>query len=147
MLPLHSIVLDAAGPGLLLIFAAPFVLALMIVIVLLEGALLKLMKWHPAWLNCMLYSLAANAVSTVAGCVLVFVVQAFVVSTVTAEQAVLLAAPFLVAFVVTLLTEWLVLAAFQPAKKREAFKPALVINIASYVVIVIFTAWGASFLA
>ncbi len=137
MFPSSYVNFDAGGPVVLLIFAVPFVLALMIVIVLLEGVLLKLLKWHASWLNCMLYSLAANAVSTVAGCVLTFVVQAFVGQSLSADQVLQLAVPLLIAFVISVLLEWLVLAALQPAKKHEAFKPALIINIASYIVIVV----------
>jgi hypothetical protein len=147
MVPSSFVSFDAGGPALLLVFAAPFVIGLMIVIVLLEGMLLKLLKWHTSWLNCMLYSLAANAVSTVAGCVLAFVVQAFVGQSLSADQVLQLAAPLLVAFVITVLLEWLILALLQPAKKQEALKPALIINIASYILIALFTAWGVSFLA
>jgi hypothetical protein len=146
MVPSSFVSFDAGGPVLLLAIASPFVLALMIVIVLLEGVLLCVMKWHPSWLNCMLYSLAANAVSTVAGCVLTFVLQAFMGSSLSADQALQLALPLLVAFVITVLLEWLILVALQPAKKREAWKPALLINIASYIVIAVFVTWGISIL-
>ncbi len=147
MTPSNYIVPDAGGPALFLIFAVPFVVGLMIVIVLLEGVLLRVMKWHTSWLNCMLYSLAANAASTVAGCALVFVVQAFLGSTLGADQLMLLVLPLLVAFVITVLVEWLVLAALLPAKRHEAFKPALLINIASYVLIFASIVLGGSFLA
>jgi hypothetical protein len=147
MFPSHFVTFDAGGPALLLVFAAPFVIGLMVVIVLLEGVLLRVMKWHASWLNCMLYSLAANAVSTVAGCVLAFVVQAFVGQSLSADQVLQLAPPMIVAFIISVLLEWLILAALQPAKKREALKPALIINIASYIVIALFTVWGVSLLA
>lgn len=146
MFPSNSFVFDAGGPGLLLIFAIPFVAILMIAVVVLEGVLLRVMKWHTSWLNCFLYSLAANAVSTVAGCVLVFIVQAFVGGSLPKDRILELVPPMIVAFIASVLIEWAVLAALQPAKKREAFKPALIINIASYILIAIFTVWGVSFL-
>jgi hypothetical protein len=147
MFPSHFVSFDAGGPVVLLIFAVPFVAIIMITVVVLEGVLLRVMKWHASWLNCMLYSLAANAVSTLAGCVLAFVVQAFVGQSLSADQVLQLAPPMIVAFIISVLLEWLILAALQPARKREALKPALIINIASYIVIALFTVWGVSLLA
>ena len=146
MSPSSYFVFDAGGPALLLIFAIPFVAILMLAVVVLEGVLLRVMKWHASWLNCMLYSIAANAVSTLAGCVLAFIVQAFVGGSLSKDRILELVPPLIVAFIASVLIEWAVLAAFQPAKKREAFKPALIINIASYILIAIFTIWGASYL-
>ena len=146
MSPSSHFVFDAGGPALLLIFAIPFVAILMPAVVALEGVLLRVMKWHMSWLNCMLYSLAANVVSTIAGCVLVFIVQAFVGGSLPKDRILELVPPMIVAFIASVLIEWAVLAALQPAKKREAFMPALIINIASYILIAVFTAWGMSYL-
>jgi hypothetical protein len=125
--------LDAGGPLLLLFIAAPIAVVLLIAIVVLEAILLRVLKWDASFGRCFAHALAINAVSALAGCALMFAVQ------IVASQelgAVFGIGIFAVAFVITVLVEWLLLRVLNPSQRASALQNTLIINLASYAVLI-----------
>lgn len=135
------LVLDAGGPLLLLFLGVPIVIGALLLVVGLEAVLLRVLKWDLSLRRCILHAVAINAVSSLAGCVLVFLVQylSFVPSS-WVVPLILLA----VALIVSVLLEWLVLRVLKPEQKQFALRAALIINLISYVLLGVIALIGAN---
>ena len=134
----NSVLLDAGGPLLFVLVGLPIALAAIAVVVGVEAALLRLMRWDASFGRCLLHSLAINAASALVGCGLLFAVQVL-----TARQALdtLLNAWFVISIILAFVFTVVVEAVLLRALKREGRVPwrmSLAINIASYALLAAF---------
>ncbi|MCC7360855.1 MAG: hypothetical protein IT317_15340 [Anaerolineales bacterium] len=129
--------LDLAGPGLLvgLGAGAGLILVWYVAVFFIEAVILRLFHWASFW-RCLLASFLMNLLTTLVGVVFI---GAFVLIT---ERWALLLAYFL-AWALSVVLEWAVLALMDRRQLRRAFSASLVANTATYVpLICIYAGFG-----
>ena len=130
--------LDAGGPLLFVLVGLPIALVAITGVVVVEAVLLRLMHWEESFGRCLVHSLAINAVSSLVGCGLVFVVQAFAIGQVFNAGFIVIAG---LAFVSTVVVEAILLRALKRVG-RVPWRTALAINFLSYVLLAVFAVLG-----
>lgn len=133
------IFLDAAGPVLFAVFGAfAFMLAILLAFAL-EAVVLRLLQWASLG-RCFLDSLVMNAVSTALGILLVVVSSSLASGTDFAEgDATPLWGLLAAAFVVTVISEAVVLMISQRGSGWRAWRASLAANVTSYAVVAVLT--------
>jgi hypothetical protein len=120
-------IFDVAGPGLvvgLLAFGAAFVFLLFLLIVLVETVALQLLRWGD-FRSSLKASILMNLASTLLGLVLLWLVPALGFLGIA------------IAWVLSVLIEWLVLNRLHHGENRRSLVIATVANLASYLLLIV----------
>ncbi len=123
------------------LISAPGFLVIFFGVILLEGALLHILRWDRAFVRCLVHATAINVVTAFVGWVITLITAQPLLSRDSTPQTVLLI--FGVSFVISVLIEGLLLRLL----KRDGAQPlarSLIINIASYILLFALAIWGLS---
>lgn len=127
---------DVVVPALEPALGLPAVIAAFLAVIVLEAALLKLLRWDPSWLRCFVHAGIINVVTTLVGLVVSFAgIRPLLNFNVDG-------ASIFTAFGMPILATWLIEALLLKLLKRDGEKPlvkSLILNIASYLMLFAFT--------
>jgi hypothetical protein len=126
-------VFDMVVPAMEPVIGLPAVIAAFFAVIVLEGVLLKLLRWDASWVRCFLYSLAINVVTTLVG-VLASLLSPQPLLSPYGEPAQILFV-LVALFIASVMIEGIELQLLNK-KGPSPFKNALILNAASYALLV-----------